>query len=194
MDHADHVRLLARGVRAASERGAANEGSAASAIGVWADLGAGEGAFTLALAELLGAGATIHAVDRDAAALEVLASRYARLERRLGAAPKLETRVADFTRDLGLPELDGIVMANSLHFMKDKSPVLARVRAMLKTGAPLLLVEYDADRGNPWVPHPISVETWRALATAHGFTEPRLLDSEPSRFMNRIYSTAAAKT
>jgi SAM-dependent methyltransferase len=187
MDHADHVRLLARGVAAANER------SAARVIGVWADLGAGEGAFTLALAELLDPGSTIHAIDRDAAALEMLTSRYARLERRVGRAPRLEARVADFTKDLGLTELDGIVMANSLHFIKDKAPVLARVRAMLKAGAPLLLVEYDADRGNPWVPYPISVETWRRLATANGFTEPRLLDSEPSRFMDRIYSASAAK-
>jgi ubiquinone/menaquinone biosynthesis C-methylase UbiE len=185
VDHADHVRLLRDGVRDANER------KAAGVTGVWADLGAGEGAFTLALAELLGADSTIHAIDQDAAALEVLATRYARLERRLGRAPGLETRVADFTKDLGLFELDGIVMANSLHFMKDKGPVLKRVRGMLKTGAPLLLVEYDADRGNPWVPYPISFETWRALAAANGFSEPRLLDSEPSRFMSRIYSTAA---
>jgi hypothetical protein len=84
-------------------------------------------------------------------------------------------------------------MANSLHFTKDKAPVLARARAMLKSGAPLLLVEYDADRGNPWVPYPISFESWRALALANGFSEPRLLDSEPSRFMNRIYSAVATK-
>jgi ubiquinone/menaquinone biosynthesis C-methylase UbiE len=186
MDHADHVRLLAKGVSAADER------SAASAS-VWADLGAGEGAFTLALGELLDPSSAIHAIDRDAAALEVLATRYARLVRRLGRAPRLETRAADFTQDLGLSALDGVVMANSLHFMQDKARVLARVRGMLRSGAPLLLVEYDADRGNPWVPYPISFESWRSLATANGFTEPRLLDSEPSRFLNRIYSAAATR-
>ena len=179
MEHADLVGLLRPAV---ATRG-----------GDWADLGAGEGAFTLALGELLPPGATIHAIDRDSAALESLASRYERLARRRGAAPRLETRVADFTRDLALNDLDGVVMANSLHFTKDKAAVLARVRTMLKTGAPLLLVEYDADHGNPWVPYPISFETWRALAPANGFTEPRLLDSEPSRFMNRIYSAAALK-
>jgi len=181
MDHADHVRLLRKGVP--------NPGGS----GVWLDLGAGEGAFTLALAELLGGGSTIHAIDRDAASLEVLSSRYARLERRLGAAARVETRVADFTKDLGFSEIEGIVMANSLHFHRNKAPVLARVHGMLKEEAPLLLVEYDADRGNPWVPYPISFETWRTLATASGFSEPRLLDSEPSRFMSRIYSAAATK-
>ena len=39
----------------------------------WLELGAGEGAFTLALADLLGPGANITAVDRDAGALRNLA-------------------------------------------------------------------------------------------------------------------------
>ena len=55
MDHDDHVGLLRGGV--------------AGPGGVWADIGAGEGAFTLALADLLGPGARIVAVDRDAGAL-----------------------------------------------------------------------------------------------------------------------------
>jgi precorrin-6B methylase 2 len=38
----------------------------------WADLGCGAGAFTLALASLLPAGSTIHAMDRDRAALAQL--------------------------------------------------------------------------------------------------------------------------
>ena len=54
VDHADHVGLL----RAAVEPG-----------GTWADIGAGQGAFTLALADLLGPGGRIVAVDRDARAL-----------------------------------------------------------------------------------------------------------------------------
>ena len=56
MDYADHVALLRDGVP--HERG------------TWADLGAGDGAFTLALADLLPEGSTIHAIDRDRSALE----------------------------------------------------------------------------------------------------------------------------
>lgn len=174
MDHADHVRLLRDGVTA----------------GVWADLGAGPGAFTLALADLLPAGSVIHAIDEDAKALAANQRAFARFARGR-EAPTLQTHAADFTRDLRLPPLDGVVMANSLHFVREKGPVLARVRAMLKPGAPLLLVEYDADSGNPWVPYPLSFETWKAVAVANGFSEPRLLGSEPSRFLRRIYSAAA---
>ena len=188
MDHADHVRLLAKGVHVGRDT------STADVSVVWADLGAGEGAFTLALGDLLPSGSTIQAIDRDAEALETLAARYARRFGRRDGAPRLITRVGNFRDDLGLTDLDGVVMANSLHFSKDKPPVLARVRGMLRRGAPLLLVEYDVDRGNALFPYPLSFETWRTLAVANGFTEPVLLDSEPSRFMNRIYSSVAARS
>ncbi len=55
MNHADHVRLLRGGVPAPG--------------GVWADFGSGEGAFTLALADLLGTSGEIYSVDQDAGAL-----------------------------------------------------------------------------------------------------------------------------
>lgn len=185
MDHADHVRLLRDGVSAAN-----NSLVAASGKSVWLDLGAGEGAFTLALAELVPPGATIHAVDKDARALAENERAHARFARGRATAA-LEAHLGDFTKPLDLPPADGVVMANSLHFIRDKGPVLARVRAMLKPGAPLLLVEYDADAGNPWVPYPLSFDTWKTVAVANGFAEPRLLASEPSRFLRRIYSAAA---
>lgn len=80
-------------------------------------------------------------------------------------------------------------MANSLHFVKDKAPVLALVRSYLRPAGKLVLVEYDADRGNLWVPHPISYTTWLAVAPAAGFSGARLLGRVPSRFLNAIYSS-----
>ncbi len=166
MDHADHVRLLKGGVTPG---------------GAWADLGAGTGAFTLALAELIGTEGEVIAVDRDRAALR-------ELERALhpGGAT-VQTLTADFTKPMELASLDGIVMANSLHFVKDKAQVLTLVHHMLRPSARLLLVEYDADKGNHWVPHPLSFETWRSLADANGFSGTRKLASVPSRFLGRIY-------
>ena len=172
MDHADHVRLLTGGVTSG---------------GTWADLGAGTGAFTLALAELVGPTGEVIAVDRDRGALRELE----RSVRRGGAT--VRTMSADFTKPIELSPLDGIVMANSLHFVKDKVPVLALVRAMLKPSGRLLLVEYDSDRGNTWVPHPMAFETWRALADASGFRGTRRLASVPSRFLGRIYSTESVR-
>jgi ubiquinone/menaquinone biosynthesis C-methylase UbiE len=228
MNHADHVNLLRPAGLAPG--------------GTWADLGAGSGAFTLALRELIGPEAEIYAVDKDRGRLDELEQAY---RARFGDPARLHLLPADFTRPLagstalsaGLPPLDGIVMANSLHFFRDKETVLRHVRTFLKPGgslvpprgdalllpprgdalllpprgdallllpprgdalllpprgdALLLLVEYNVDRGNPWVPRPLSFETFRALAPRAGFSEPRLLAKHPSRFLREFYSALA---
>jgi ubiquinone/menaquinone biosynthesis C-methylase UbiE len=176
MEHTDHVDLLRP---AGLARG-----------GVWADLGAGSGAFTLALRELTGPGATIHAVDRDRRRLRELEQAY---RSRFGDIQNLHTLPADFSRPLDLPALDGVLMANSLHFFKDKEKVLRQVGSLLKSNGALLLVEYNVDSGNPWVPYPLSFETWRRLAPRAGFTEPRLLAKHPSSFLREFYSAASRK-
>lgn len=170
MNHSDHVSLLRGGVAAPG--------------GVWADLGSGAGAFTLALADLLGAAGEIHSVDKDRGALrsqeQAMRSRF--------PATTVHYRVADFTQPLDLPPLDGVVMANSLHFQRNKEPVLRLVRSYLRPAGRLVLVEYDTDQGNVWVPYPISYATWETLALRSGFQVTRLLASVPSRFLGRIFS------
>jgi len=167
VDHQDHVGLIRDGV----------------APGLWADLGSGGGAFTLALADLLGPGGRIVSVDRELA--ERMGKRFPQAA--------LEVQVADFTRPLGLKDLDGIVMANSLHFVRRKEPVLAAVRGWLAPGGRLVLVEYDADRGNPWVPHPLSYRTWERVAGENGFAETHLLARRPSSHLNAMYSALSLR-
>jgi SAM-dependent methyltransferase len=173
MDHADHVNLLRGGIPALG--------------GVWADLGAGHGAFTLALAELIGPQGVIHAVDRDRGALaELEQAMHARFP-----AVAVTIHPADFTRPLDLPPLDGVVMANSLHFHRRQEPILEAVRAMLRPGGRLIGVEYNVEAGNPWVPYPISYPVWESLARRAGFAETRLLATRPSRFLREIYSAVS---
>lgn len=175
MNHADHVSLLRAGVPGPG--------------GVWADLGSGRGAFTLALAELVGPSGRIVSVDRDGAALR---SQAAELAARFPDVP-VEYCEADFARPLDLAPLDGVVMANALHFLADKRPVLALIRGYLAEGGRLILVEYDTDRGNRWVPYPLSYPTWQVLATTAGFREVRLLATRPSSFLGRFYSALAVR-
>lgn len=177
MDHNDHVKLL----RPAD----------LPSGGTWADFGAGSGAFTLALRELIGLNATIYAVDKDRNSLNRLeASHRARFD----SSPNLILLSNDFSRPLELPPLDGVVMANSLHYFKDKERILRHVYGFLKPNGALLLVEYNVDSGNLWVPHPLSIETFRTLAPLSGFTEPRLLAKHPSRFLKEFYSAVAYKS
>jgi hypothetical protein len=79
-------------------------------------------------------------------------------------------------------------MANSLHFQRDKRPVLELVRGYVKAEGRLILIEYDSDRGNPWVPYPLSYPSWERLAASVGFRDTRLLHRVPSRHLGAIYS------
>jgi SAM-dependent methyltransferase len=173
MDHHDHVRLLRDGVAGAGP--------------AWADLGSGEGAFTLALADLLGPTGSIYSVDREARALD----RQSRDMSGRFPAVGLTPVVADFTKLLALPMLDGIVMANSLHFQRDRLAVVRLVRDYLRADGRLVLVEYDTDHGNHWVPYPLSFVTWTRLATDAGYRDTRRLASVPSRFLGSIYSAVS---
>jgi hypothetical protein len=96
----------------------------------------------------------------------------------------------DFAQPLTLPPLDGLVMANSLHFIRREQqlPLVRRLRELLKPSGRFLLVEYNTDQGNQWVPHPLSDGTWGALATAAGFASTHLLSRRPSRFLGEIYA------
>ena len=100
--------------------------------------------------------------------------------------------MADFTRGLPDGPFDGVLAANSLHFVASPDAVLAAIHGALVPGGRFVLVEYDADRGNPWVPHPISFERWRHVAPSAGFTDPTLIHRVPSRFLNAIYGAVTA--
>ena len=165
MDHADHVALL---------RPAVMPG------GVWADIGAGTGAFTLALADLLGPDGRIVAVDRDAGP-------------RVAAVAAVAARFPDGPLDL--PILDGVVAANSLHFVpRDRQGAVVRALAgHVRPGGTFVVVEYDVDRGNPWVPHPFSAATWESLAADAGLVDVRRIGRVPSRFLSAIYSAAGRR-
>src|SRR5579884_4115800 len=111
MDHHDAVALIASAVGRGS--------------GVWADLGAGTGTFTSALADLLVAGSRIYAVDRDARAVRTLRS----LDR---GDVKIIPVHADIASDnlgaaLGDTPVDGVLLANALHFVPDAGDALRRI-------------------------------------------------------------------
>jgi len=157
--------------------------------GAWADLGAGDGTFTRALVTLVGADATIFAVERDAQALTEL-DRWAKAE-----AANVIPVAADFTAPFDLPGLDGagldgMLLANALHFVRDAGPVLAGLTARLRPGARLVLVEYDRRRASRWVPYPIPITRLPELAAAAGLTTPVVTATRPSAYGGLLYVAA----
>ncbi len=173
MNHRDHVNLIKNGI---PEVG-----------GTWADLGSGGGAFTLALAECIGDEGFIYSIDRDNGSLR----RQVKTMQSQFPGMKVKYIPADFTHPLDLPALDGIIMANSLHFVADKLPVLQQCLHYLKSEGRLIIVEYNTDKGNRWVPHPLTYEKWETLATKAGFAETTLLKTRPSSFLGEFFSAVS---
>jgi ubiquinone/menaquinone biosynthesis C-methylase UbiE len=171
MDHRDHVNLIRPGV-----------------VGtVWGDFGAGSGAFTLALSEILGPGGEIHAVDRDSGALK---ANRREMHRRFPAV-SVQYHEQDFTQAMDLPPLDGIVMANSLHFQRDHSTALEHVKRFLSPGGRIVVVEYNIEDANFAVPHPVPYRLWESLASGSGLRHTELMMRRPSRFLREIYSAVS---
>ena len=157
---------------------------------VWADLGAGSGTFTRALVRLLGAGAAVHAVDRDAAAMRALATLR---------APGVVAHVADFAdaeawRALALPPLDGVLLANALHFVpaREQAPVLVRLAERLAPGGRLVVVEYEDRPASRWVPYPVSFARLEAIAPA-GMTPPARVGERRSAYGGVMYAAVSAR-
>lgn len=174
MNHVDHVRLIAGGVPAHSG-------------GSWVELGAGTGAFTLALRDLAGPDARITAIDRNAGDLHTLE----RAMQRAFPGTHLRTITADFTTLPPLPPADGILAANAIHYVRDQVGLLRRWRQMLKPGGRLIVVEYDTDHGNHWVPYAMSFATFAEIVQDAGFTAPERIGSQPSRFLGGFFAGLA---
>jgi SAM-dependent methyltransferase len=174
----DAVALIAGGI---PERG-----------GVWADFGAGEGTFTRALARILGRDARIYAVDNDRAAIEAL-TRWNRHD-----AANVIPVVADFRHTLKLPDLDGapldgLLLANALHFVPDADRVLANLAAMLRVGGRAVFVEYDRRARSRWVPYPIRPSRLEQLTAVAGLSPPTLIARTDSMYGGVLYSAVALR-
>lgn len=152
----------------------------------WADLGCGTGTFTLALATQLEAGSIIYAVDKSRQALNKIPDEY--------NSNNIIKYEKDFT-EFDLPQkLDGILMANSLHYVNDKTSFIKKISAHLKVNANILIVEYDTDESNHWVPFPISFQSLKSLFESCGFSAIKKLNEHPSIYRRaNMYSAVIKK-
>ncbi len=167
--------------------------------GRWADIGCGDGIFTRLLLEWLTPGSTIVAVDKDEGALR-------RLTQELSAAQRAAVRAVqgDFTQPLPLSAsssfpgsthgpFDGLLLANSLHFVRNKLPVLTHLVSWLRPGGTALIIEYNAAHGNWAVPHPFRDESCLQLMADAGLNGAYIVHREPSSFLGEIYTASAIK-
>jgi SAM-dependent methyltransferase len=141
----------------------------------WADLGCGTGTFTLALADLLSPGSAIHAMDRDRSALRKIPSAH--------GGVRISTHRGDFMgRTWPFDNLDGILMANSLHFVENQPAFIRDCEPRMTTRRRFLIVEYDTEEPSRWVPYPVSRARLTSLFTRAGYSSIGILRSRPSVF------------
>jgi SAM-dependent methyltransferase len=154
----------------------------------WADLGCGGGTFTLALAAVLGAGSTIHAVDRDGSALRKIPSAH--------NGVRITTHRGDFTnRTWSFADLDGILMANSLHYVADQAAFIHACKPRMTSRGRFLIVEYDTSEAGRWLPYPVSQTRLTGLFERAGYSSITVLRSRPSVFRRAsLYSAVIGPT
>jgi ubiquinone/menaquinone biosynthesis C-methylase UbiE len=174
MDHSVAFELLRKGI-------------IKTAPAHWADLGAGTGVFTTALAQLLaGEHDIIYAIDQDEHALDKISTTV--------EAVKIMRLPLNFVVDeLPLKDLDGVLMANSLHFVEDKIALLAKIKRILKPDASLLIVEYDTLTPNKWIPYPINFVTLQKIMIDMGFVSVTRLGDHPSVYNHNLIYSAIVK-
>lgn len=157
--------------------------------GAWADLGCGDGVFSAMLCTHLPRGSTIYAVDRDPHAL-------AAMQRNVAAhccGHTLTPLLADFTQPLTLPPLDGLLLANALHFCREAAKVLGQLVPLIQPGGRLVVIEYNTRHGNAAVPYPLDEHDFLRLAVGVGLPGARIVARAPSTFLGEMYTGVATQ-
>src|SRR5262249_19324507 len=134
----------------------------------WADLGCGDGTFTLALADVLAVGSVIHAMDLDGVALRAIPSEH--------SGVRIVGHGGDFMKQpWPFADLDGILMANSLHYVENQAAFIRTCESQMKPQGYFLIVEYDTSEANRWVPYPVSQTRLITLFERAGYSSVRVL-------------------
>jgi trans-aconitate methyltransferase len=145
----------------------------------WADLGCGSGTFTRALIDLLPDGSDITAVDREQQRLNNTAVNFIK---------------ANFEKDeLPLAGLDGILLANAIHYVSDKERLIKKLEKLFAGSPQFLIVEYDTERANPWVPYPLSFAELQTLFKELGYQHISKLNERRSAYRSGMMYCALIK-
>lgn len=146
----------------------------------YADLGCGNGLFTKALAQLLAPQSVMYAVDKNETALNSFS---------VDSNIQLQKINMDFIKDeFPFKNLSGILMANSLHYVEDKNAFLLKAKASLAQDGYFIIVEYDTNKANRWVPYPVSFSSIHNLFSTINFCSVQKLQTHPSRYWQSMYS------
>lgn len=147
----------------------------------WADLGCGTGLFSHALASMLPEGSRILCLDQN----------DQNISAKVPEKVELDFRKADFTTYEFEHTFDGFMLANSLHYVSDKALLLTRLARSLSKHGSLVIIEYDRDVANQWVPFPVTFPGLKQLLRDNGLADVRKLSERRSAFGPMMYACQA---
>ena len=155
------------------------------------DVACGRGAYTLAVAEIIGKGGQIYAVDLWEEGIGILKE---------DAASKDFQNLAAFVSDVAqhIPVEDDCVdvclMATVLHDLvadKVEQQVLKEIVRVMKSKGMLAIVEFFKNQGPPGPPKPVrlSPEEVDQMLAAHGFQQKRYKELGPDNYLQIFKKT-----
>jgi len=153
---------------------------------VWTDLGCGSGTFTKALASLLLENSLIYAIDKSRIDLDRIPAQFEKVT--------IKKILADFTKEEFPNNLDGILMANSLHYVKEKDLFIRKMGTHLKNEGCFLIVEYDTEISNAWVPFPVNYNSLGKLFEKEEYRVEKLKEKPSVYRKENIYSALIRKS
>lgn len=155
-----------------------------SAKSTWADLGCGTGLFTRALSTLLAPHSSIHAVDK--VPLQTLPDQHHYVD-------IIKCNLDFVKEEWPFHSLRGILMANSLHYVKDQLAFIHKAEHYLAENGCFVLVEYDTDSANPWVPYPLSLNSLKKLFMKAGYSSVLKIGEYSSAYNGKMYGVAVQR-
>jgi ubiquinone/menaquinone biosynthesis C-methylase UbiE len=85
-------------------------------------------------------------------------------------------------------------MANALHYVKDKPVFLEKVKRYLKHEGKMVIVEYDTDQSNQWIPYPLAFKAFRQTFAKQGFKHMHKVGERPSLYRSeKMYAAIAER-
>ena len=89
-------------------------------------------------------------------------------------------------------DLDGILMANSLHYVENQAAFIRECESHMKPQRRFLIVEYDTSEASRWVPYPVGQTRLTTLFEHAGYLSVRVLRSRQSIYQRALYAAVIA--
>lgn len=109
---------------------------------VVADVGAGDGYFTIPIAQKIGKKGIVFASDIDKNALDRLKDKSDKLGLK-------NVRIILGTEDnpkLSIGQIDIVLIVNTIHLIKDLNSVLDNIKTSLKQGGKVVIIQWDSEK------------------------------------------------